>query len=86
MYHNLILDLKSKLFHETILPLTHISTTLTMHRGNWQLDWAQGLGSFASGKEFGSPACPAFHAHIFSEKTGVSLIHRNIRNISLKGL
>lgn len=30
----------------------HIFTALNMHWGSWQLNWAKGLGSFASGKEF----------------------------------
>lgn len=63
---NVLLDLKFKLHHETILTLTHISTTLSMHWGSWQLDRAEGLGSFASGKEFGSSTRPAFHIHIIS--------------------
>lgn len=43
-YQNFLLHLKYKLYHETVLTLTHISTTLSMHWGNWQLDWAEGLG------------------------------------------
>lgn len=56
---NFSLHLRSNLCHETVLTLTHISTTLTVHWGNWQLDWAQGLRSFASGKEFGSLTQPS---------------------------
>lgn len=40
----MLLHLKSKLYHETALILTHISTTLSIHWGSWQLDWARGLG------------------------------------------
>lgn len=38
---------------KTALTLTHISTTISVHWGNWQRRWAEGLWSFASGKEFG---------------------------------
>lgn len=57
-----LLHLKSKLYHETVFTLTHISTTLSMH---WGTSWAEGLGSFASGKEFGSPA----FRHTLSQRT-----------------
>lgn len=67
------LYLKFKLHHETFLMLTHISTALTMHWGNQQLDRAEGLGSFVSGKEFGSSTC------------STSTVYSEIHSVSLKG-
>lgn len=67
------LHLKFKLHHETFLMLTHISTALTIHWGNRQLDRAKGLGSFVSGKEFGSSTC------------STSTVYSETHNVSLKG-
>lgn len=83
-HENILLHLKSKLHHETILTLTHISTTLSMHWGSWQLDRAEGLGSFASGKEFGSSTAPGFHTHMISEKHRVDPVYSEIHNVSLR--
>lgn len=39
---------------------THFHHIKCAQGENWQSVWAEGLGSFASGKECGSSACPAF--------------------------
>lgn len=85
-FEKIFLRLKTNLHHETTLTLTHVSTTLNMHWGSWQLDWAEGLGSFASGKEFGSSTCPAFNTYIISDKQCVDPVSSEIHNVSLWGL
>lgn len=57
---NFITQTKPKLDHETVLTDTHFHHIKCAQGENWQSVWAEGLGSFASEKECGSSACPAF--------------------------
>lgn len=67
-----------KLNHEPVFTLTHIFNTLTMRRGSWQQSRAEGLGSFAGGKEFGPSTCARFQTHvIIEEKTAESFKERH---------
>lgn len=84
---NKYFSVKSKLHRETLLTLTHISSTLRVHRGSWQTDLAEGLGSFSSGKEFGSSTCPASHTqYLRVNKYWVDPINTEGRDMLLWGL
>lgn len=73
---NVLLHLKSDVYHETALTLTHISTTLTMHWGKWQ----RACGHLLAERNLAFRTCPEFHRHIFAEKVGVNLVHGKVQD------
>lgn len=73
---NFLLHLKSDVYHESALTLTHISTTLSMHWGKWQ----RACGHLLAERNLAFRTCPEFHRHIFAEKVGVNLVHGKVQD------